>query len=76
MREREKWEEEQARLYDKLADDCDSMARTWASQHSGEGYARASEIMNQKFVYVRMAYHMRKPRLMREEVGHIENEDE
>jgi len=75
MSDREKWDEEHARLYDKLAEDCDSMARTWASQHSAEGYAKASEIMNQKFVYVRMAYQMRRPRLMREE-AEMENADE
>ena len=44
------------------------MARDWASKHSVEGYERAAKIMTGKFVYERMAYEMRRPRYVREEL--------
>lgn len=72
MTDQERWDELHAERLDKLADGCDNMAREWASKHGIHEYQMAAQILMQKEVYKRMAYSMRQPRFLREEMQALE----
>lgn len=75
MTDQERWDELHAEQFEKIASDCDRMAREWAAKHCIEGYQMAANILTQKEVYKRMAYSMRQPRYIREERASFEEED-
>lgn len=75
MTDQERWDELHAEQFEKIAADCDRMAREWAAKHCIEGYQMAARILIQKEDYKRMAYSMRQPRYIREERERFDAED-
>ncbi|MDR9813072.1 hypothetical protein [Rhizobium hidalgonense] len=75
MSDQEAWDELHAEQFEKVAADCDRMAKEWAAKHCIEGYQMAAQILIQKEVYRRMAYSMRQPRYVREERERFEAEE-